>query len=148
MVQSTAKTVDEYLKELPEKRREELNIVRKTILAHLPKGYVEVMRWGMITYEVPLKHFSQTYNNEPLQYIGLAAQKNFFALYFMHINMNKTLRSWFISEWRKTNLKLKMGASCVRFDSTEDIPLELIGKAVAKVKMGEFIEFYKKVKKR
>jgi len=32
-----------------------------TILDNLPEGYVEVMRWGMITFEVPIDDFIAGY---------------------------------------------------------------------------------------
>jgi len=37
-MQSSAKTVQEYLKELPADRRKAINAVRGVILANLPKG--------------------------------------------------------------------------------------------------------------
>ena len=43
-MQSSAKTVQEYLKELPVDRREAINAVRGVILANLAKGYEEYMR--------------------------------------------------------------------------------------------------------
>ena len=54
MVQSAAATVEEYLAELPEERREVIARVRQTIQDSLPEGYQETMRWGMISYEIPL----------------------------------------------------------------------------------------------
>ena len=54
MVSSKARTVDRYLAELPDDRRADVEIVRDVVLENLPEGYVETMRWGMITYEVPL----------------------------------------------------------------------------------------------
>ncbi len=53
-MRSNASTVEEYLGELPEERRAAIGAVRKVILKNLPKGYEEVMNWGMITYQVPL----------------------------------------------------------------------------------------------
>ena len=52
-MQSSAKTVQEYLKELPADRREAIKVVRGVILANLPKGYEECMSYGMIGYVVP-----------------------------------------------------------------------------------------------
>jgi hypothetical protein len=62
---SKAATVDEYLAELPEDRREAIATVRRFILDHLPEGYVEGMNWGMIVYEVPLERYPDTYNKQP-----------------------------------------------------------------------------------
>ena len=42
-MQSKAATVDGYLTELPEDRREAIEAIRKVILKNLPKGYEEGM---------------------------------------------------------------------------------------------------------
>ena len=47
---SKAKTVAEYLAELPADRRAAIDAVRKTILNNLDKGYEEGMQYGMIGY--------------------------------------------------------------------------------------------------
>lgn len=71
-MQSDVKTIEEYLNSLPNARREALAQVRDLILSNLPKGYEEVMNWGMITYQVPLKEYPDTYNKKPLMYAALA----------------------------------------------------------------------------
>ncbi|MBA2337919.1 MAG: hypothetical protein H0V96_09220 [Acidimicrobiia bacterium] len=53
MVSSKAVTVDEYLAELPDDRRQPIETVRQLIRKRLPAGYEETMNWGMISYEVP-----------------------------------------------------------------------------------------------
>lgn len=75
MASSKANTVAAYLNELPVDRRTVIAGVRKVIRKHLPAGYVERMNWGMISYEIPLKHYPKTYNDQPLMYAALAAQK-------------------------------------------------------------------------
>ena len=41
-----------------------------------------------------------------------------------------------------------MGKSCVRFRKLEDLPLELIGDAVSRVDLKEFLSPYAEAKKR
>ena len=65
-MQSTAETVAEYLAGLPQDRRQAIELVRRTILEHLPEGYEEAMNWGMITYQIPLDRYPDTYNGQPL----------------------------------------------------------------------------------
>jgi hypothetical protein len=77
-VQSKAKTVSEYLKELPDDRRADLTVVREVILKNLPSGYKEGMGYGMISYFVPLSKYPKGYLDQsdvPLPYISLASQK-------------------------------------------------------------------------
>ena len=78
-----AKTVNEYLDGLPPERREVVSKVRSVIKKHLPKGYEESVNWGIITYEIPLKRYPDTYNGQPLCYAGIAAQRNHYSLYLM-----------------------------------------------------------------
>ena len=60
MAQTKAKTVDEYLAQLPEDRRAALGTVRKAILEHLPEGYEETIQQGMIGYVIPLEKYPVT----------------------------------------------------------------------------------------
>jgi hypothetical protein len=75
MVTSAAKTVPEYLASLPPDRRAAISEVRKVIEKNLPEGLEEAMGFGMISYQVPLKTFADTYNKQPLCVAALASQK-------------------------------------------------------------------------
>ncbi len=66
MVQSKAKTVAEYLAELPPDRRRMVEDIRDIVLKNLPSGYEEGIDFGMIGYFIPLKTFPDTYNKHPL----------------------------------------------------------------------------------
>ena len=88
-MKSTAETVDQYIVELPEDRKEPIREIRETILDSLPEGYEEVMNWGMITYQVPLSIYPDTYNGKPLMYAALASQKNHMAVYLTGIYINE-----------------------------------------------------------
>jgi uncharacterized protein YdhG (YjbR/CyaY superfamily) len=52
-MQSKAITVDEYIKDLPEDRKEVIEKIRKVILDNLPKGFEETISYGMLGYAVP-----------------------------------------------------------------------------------------------
>lgn len=142
MVKSKAKTVKEYIESLPPERAEIVKTVRKVILKNLPKGYEENMNWGAICYEIPLKTYPNTYNKQPLATIGLSAQKNNYSLYMMGMYWGKKNGEWFRKELEKSKIKLPMGAGCVRFTKLEGFPLELIGKAVARVSVKDYIKDY------
>jgi len=94
-MRSEAATVQEYLSELPPERRQIIEKVRQTILDHLPDGYEEVMNWGMITYQVPLEVYPDTYNKKPLMYAALASQKNHMAVYLTGIYLDGELQQDF-----------------------------------------------------
>ena len=138
-MQSKAATVDQYLSELPEDRREAIKQVRQVILDNLPEGYVEVMNWGMITYEVPLEVYPDTYNGKPLMYAALASQKNHMAVYLSAIYMDEKDRKTFEADYKATGKRFDVGKSCVRFRKLEDLPLEVMGKAISFMSMEEYV---------
>ena len=76
MVSSKETTPAAYLASLPPEHRKVIAAVRAVVKKRLPKGYVETMNWGMLSYEIPLSRYPDTYNKQPLMYIALAARKN------------------------------------------------------------------------
>ncbi|MGM0547200.1 MAG: DUF1801 domain-containing protein [Bacteroidota bacterium] len=147
MAKSTANTVEEYLDALPEYRREPIEEIRDLILDNLPDGYEETINWGMISYEIPLEKYPDTYNNQPLNYIGLAAQQNHNSLYLMSVYQDEELQEWLEEEFEKAGKKMDMGRSCLRFNMVTDLPLEAIATIVAKHTPDEFIEAYEETRK-
>ena len=139
-MQSKAKTVQEYLSDLPNDRLEAVETVRDVILDNLPEGFEEVMNWGMITYQVPLSRYPDTYNKKPLMMAALASQKNHMAVYLTGVYASEESRAEFTSAYKDTGKRMDMGRSCVRFRKLDDLPLELIGKAIAEFSVDEFIE--------
>jgi len=145
-MQSDAKTVEEYLSELPDDRKASIETIRKTILENLPVGYEEVMNWGMITYQVPLETYPDTYNKKPLMYAALASQKNHMAVYLSGIYQHEGSRDSFEAAYKATGKRYDVGKSCVRFKKLEDLPLSLIGKTIASMGMNEFVSQTKAVR--
>jgi hypothetical protein len=148
MAKSNARTVQEYLDELPDDRRPVVEAVRKAILKALPQGYREAMNWGVINYEVPLERFPDTHNGHPLTYVGLSAQKNYYVLYLMSAYADPKLLAELQDAFKKADKKLDMGACCVRFRKLDDLPLEAIGRIVARVTPAKYIEVYKASRKK
>jgi hypothetical protein len=91
---------------------------------HLPRGYREVVNWGMICYEIPLKPYPTTYNGQPLCYAAVAAQKNYYTVHLMCAHDPKQQR-WLKAGFEKAGKKLDMGKACIRFRRVEDLPLEV-----------------------
>jgi uncharacterized protein YdhG (YjbR/CyaY superfamily) len=141
-MQSQAATVDQYLAELPDDRRATLEKVREVILANLPEGYQESMNWGMISYEIPLERYPDTYNKKPLGYAALASQKNHMAVYLMNIYASEDSAASFEAQYRATGKRYDVGKSCVRFRTIDDLPLELIGRTIAGTSVDQYIARY------
>jgi len=141
-MQSKAKTVKEYLAGLPEERRAAIQAVRQVIRKNLDKGYEEGMQYGMIGYSVPHKVYPPGYHcdpKQPLPFAGLASPKNHMALYLMCIYGSRQHEEWFRKKGAKTGKKLDMGKSCVRFRKLEDLALEVIGQAIARVPAKKYV---------
>ena len=144
-MQSDATTVAQYLAELPADRRTAIEAVRQTILANLPVGYEEAINWGMITYQVPLDRYPDTYNGQPLAYAALASQKNHMAIYLTGVYGDDVARQEFEAAYRATGKRYDVGKSCVRFRKLDDLPLALIGESIALLGVDEFIARVEKV---
>ena len=145
-MQSKAATVEEYLDELTLERREQIEAVRSVILENLPEGYEEAMNWGMITYQVPLGVYPDTYNKKPMMYAALASQKNHMAVYLTGIYMDDPSREEFEAAYRATGKRYDVGKSCVRFKKLDDLPLALIGETIAAFTVDEFVERVREIR--
>ena len=145
-MQSQAKTVDEYLSDLPDSRLEAIEAVRDVILENLPEGFEEAMNWGMITYQVPLSRYPDTYNKKPLMMAALASQKNHMAVYLTGVYADPESRAKFTAAYEETGKRMDMGQSCVRFRKLENLPLELIGAAIAEYSVDEFIALNERIR--
>ena len=115
-MRAEASTVDAYLESLPPGRREAIDAVRNVILKNLRKGYEESIEFRMISYQVPLETYLDTYNKKPLQYAALVSQKNYMALYLMGIYSSEAATE-FERAYRATGKRYDVGKSCVRFAS-------------------------------
>jgi uncharacterized protein YdhG (YjbR/CyaY superfamily) len=142
MPRSKATTVAGYLDELPAERRKAIAAVREVIRKNLPSGYEEKVNWGMISYEIPLSSYSTTYNKQPLSYLALAAQKSYNAIYLMRVYGDKAQEKKLRDAFTKAGKKLDMGKSCIRFQSSDDLPLDTIGELVASTTPKEWIAIF------
>lgn len=110
IMQSRATSVDEYLKEVPEERREALIRIRQICL-HSLSGYKESMRYGNPCYE-----------KNDIAEVSFASQKNNIALYILKTDVmeaNKHLLSG-----------LSTGKGCIRYTKPEKINFEVIEKMI------------------
>lgn len=145
-MQSKATSVKDYVAELPEDRQKTIVQLQKVIKKNLPKGFEEVMNYGIIGYVVPHKLYPAGYHCDPtlpLPFMALASQKNSINFYHMGIYVDATLYKWFTEAHAKASAKkLAIGKSCTRYKNAADIPFELIGELVSKISVKEWIELY------
>lgn len=142
MVSSRAETVAAYLAELDEDRRAIVSAVREVVNANLPAGYEEAMNWGMITWQIPLERYPDTYNGQPLAYAALASQKQYVSLYLHGVYADEAVAAAFVERYRATGRTPNMGKSCVRFKRLEDLPLDLVADTIAALGVDAYLARY------
>ncbi|CAN7511142.1 DUF1801 domain-containing protein [Pseudoxanthomonas sp. LjRoot143] len=142
MASSKAKTVGEYLAELPDDRRAVVSAVRDLVNRHMPEGYVETMSWGMVSWEIPLTRYPTTYNKQPLSYVALAAQKQYYALYLTTCYANSAQDVVLRNAYADAGKRLDMGKSCLRFKALDDLLPDVIGGVIASTPVDAHIAHY------
>jgi len=151
-MQSTASTTDEYIASLPDDRKSAMTLLRKKISENIPKGFSEIMGYGILGYTVPHSIYPSGYHCDPklpLPFMGIASQKHFVAVYHMGIYSDKKLLDWFLAEFpNHSQKKLDMGKSCIRFKKMDDIPYDLFGELASKMTVDDWIDTYERVFKR
>jgi len=147
-MKSEAKTPDEYIAELPEDRKVAVQKLREIALKNLPKGFKEVISYGMLGYVVPHELYPKGYHctpDLPLPFFNIASQKNSINIYHMAIYADSDLYKWIVDEYPKySSAKLDMGKGCIRFKKVDAIPFEMIGELLSKITPQQWIEMYEK----
>ena len=142
MVSSKAATPEAYLDELPPDRRELASRLRDIVNGNLPEGYVERMNWGMISWELPLQRYPDTYNGQPLVYAALAAQKSHTALYLNCVYASEERTERLKAAWAAAGMKLDMGKSCLRFKRPDQVAEEVLADTIRSIPVETFIAEY------
>ena len=73
-MQSQATTPDQYVAELPDDRKIAIEKLRAIALKNLPKGFEEVMGYGMLGYVVPHSIYPNGYHCDPKAPLPFSAQ--------------------------------------------------------------------------
>jgi uncharacterized protein YdhG (YjbR/CyaY superfamily) len=105
-VQSSARTVDEYIAEAPRERQAALELLRSSCREGLP-GFAESMSYGMPSYA----------RNDVVE-VGFASQKRYISLY--------VLRPAALQASSARLAGLSVGKGCIRFRRPEQIDPELV----------------------
>ena len=119
-----AKTVDGYIKSVPEDRREIIEFLHKFIQKSAPKLRPH-FAYNMLGYGFfPYKNYKKEMIDWPI--IALANQKNYVSVYVCAVDDGE-----YIAEKNKDKLgKVSVGKSCIRFKKLEDVDLDVLGKVI------------------
>jgi hypothetical protein len=123
MFQETkAKTVKDYLANIPEERQEEINFLHKFIQKTVPKLKTH-FAYNMLGYgSFPYKNSKKEMLSWPV--VALANQKNYVSLYVCALDNGKYLAE----KYGKELGKVSVGKSCIRFKKIEDLNLPILKK--------------------
>jgi len=139
-------TPDACFAALPAERRPVMLALRAAIAKALPKGFEEIVSYGMPGWVVPLTIYPAGYHctpGAPLPFLGLASQKSHISFYHMGLYADPALLAWFEAECAKRlTKKLDMGKSCVRFKKPEDVPVELLADLCRRMTPKQWIALY------
>ena len=146
-------TVAAYLDSLAPEKRSVIDQARAFVHEHIPKGYAEFMNWGVINWGIPLEEFPDTYNGQPLTYVGLGAQKSYNSLYLMGAYESSSgeytspfSQKLLVDAFRKAGKRLDMGKCCLHFKKLEELELTSVAKVIAMSTPKEYLAYYKRVK--
>ena len=106
-MQSDAKNVEDYLKEIPENRLEAIIKLRGLCLEILD-GYHESMEYGMPSYKKDGGEIE----------VAFASQKNYISLY--------VLKERVFNNYRETLKDLSLGKGCIRYKKPEQIDFNVV----------------------
>ena len=104
-MQSDTASVEAYLDEVPEDRRERLELIRRLCLEHLPE-HEEAMRWGMPVY---LREGDAAF--------AWASQARYISLY---------LKDGVVAANAERLAGRDMGKGCLRLKPSEEVDVDLV----------------------
>jgi len=107
-MQSQAKTVPAYLKEVPAERQEALKQLRKQC-RELLTGFKESMEYGMPSYS----------RNGEVE-VGFMSQKNYISLYILRTDVMSTHKKLL------TGKGVSFGKGCIRYTKPERIDFNVV----------------------
>ncbi len=139
MANLETKGVKGYLAGLAPDRRRDIETVRRLVNDSLPDGYEEGLLYGMISWFVPAARCPRTYNGQPLAIASLAAQKQYSALYLMGVYGDERLRAKLETAFAASGRKLDMGKACLRFGSSDELPLPVLRKVLGAIDVEAFV---------
>jgi uncharacterized protein YdhG (YjbR/CyaY superfamily) len=144
-MQSKAKTVAEYLKELPADRRAAVETIRRTIKASVSPEIEEVMQYGMISYVIPHSVFPDGYHcapDQPVPYAAIASQKQHLSVYLMAPYIMTEIGTWIRDEYKRKGRKLDMGKSCIRVKDVAELDLDVVAGSIKRAPAKAYLTAY------
>lgn len=138
-------TVAQFLASLPADRRAAIEALRKVVNANIDPAFEEGIQYRMLAWYLPHSRYPAGYHcdpKQPLPFASIASMKGGISLHLFCIYGNDGAVEQFQSEWRASGKKLDMGKACVRVKTLEDVPLDVLGRAIKRLTAKKFVEHY------
>ena len=120
--------------------------VEGVVRANLPDGFEEAPHYkAMLTWVVPLDRSPKTYNNAALPVCALGERKSYVSLYLMALHFDRGMSTWLDRAWNATGCPLDRGKVAIRMRRLDEVPLDVIAEAVARVSVDDLIAGYERV---
>jgi hypothetical protein len=141
-------TVQKYLAQFSKQDQQKINKMRRLIKATIDPRYKEVIAYNMISYVIPHKLYPDGYHvdpKQPLSYVSIAQQKNYFSFYHMGIAyIPAAIKKLEKDYYSKYNKKLNHGLSCYRFDNKLELPYKMLENLLKSSTYDQYLEWYEK----
>jgi hypothetical protein len=146
--QTTPAPVKAYLDTLPPDRREIVEAIRTTINANIDPAFTHGVQYKMPAWFLSHEAYPPGYHcdpSQPLPFASVANQKNAVSIYLFCLYQDDGVRDRFVDAWKATGRKLDMGKSCIRVKTLDDVPLDVLGKAIKKATAKDFVARYEAI---
>lgn len=139
------RTVAQYVKALEPERRKLVKALRATLRKHLDPKVKERPVQGAIDYVVPLAVYPEGYHcspGSPLPFAQIASRKNNVSLYLFSLYGDEAAMRHLEDAWRAAGCRYDAGKACLRIRKLEEVPLDVLGEAIARIRVDDFIARY------
>jgi hypothetical protein len=147
VAKKTYQNVEEYLADLDDSRRELVSELFRVMRDNADPKLECGIQYGMPALFVPHRHYPAGYHCDPkapLPFASVAATKAGASVYLFCSYCDQSERARVAEEWKATGHRLDMGKSCIRVRKLEQVPLEVLGRAVNRMDVPRFIAAYER----
>jgi hypothetical protein len=142
---NTPATVAQVHASLPADRRAAIEALRTTVNANIDPAFEEGIQYRMLAWYLPHSRYPAGYHcdpKQPLPFASIASMKGGISLHLFCIYGNDDAVEQFQREWRASGKKLDMGKACVRVKTLDDVPLDVLGRAIKRLTAKTFVAHY------
>lgn len=136
-----------YLAALPAGQRELADAILQTIRKNADPKFEEGLQYGMPAFYLPHSVYPSGYHcdaKQPLPFASVASRKSGVSIYLFGVYCDPAEQERLQKEWKATGHRLDMGKSCIRVKKLEQVPLDVLGASVRRMKAAKFVKAYEK----